>query len=56
MNEVVHAIGKKTIAEFVEDQETLAILSAMNIDYCQGYYVGQPAPFQNKKNKVIYLH
>jgi PAS domain S-box-containing protein len=36
--------GKKTVAEGVEDQETLKLLKAMGVDYAQGYYLGRPAP------------
>ena len=34
----------KTIAEGVEDQETLDLLGEMNVDYAQGYWIGRPAP------------
>ena len=30
-------MGKKTIAEFVEDEETLEILREIGIDYAQGW-------------------
>lgn len=32
----------KTIAEFVEDEETYKILKDIGIDYSQGYYFGKP--------------
>ena len=34
----------KTIAEGVEDQETLDLLGEMNVDYAQGYWIGRPGP------------
>lgn len=34
--------GLKTIAEFVEDQATCALLREIGIDYGQGYYYGYP--------------
>jgi len=37
-------MGKKTIAEFVEDGETLAILGEYGVDYAQGYFIGKPLP------------
>lgn len=35
-------LGLKTIAEFVEDKDSLDILEKMGIDYVQGYYIGKP--------------
>lgn len=40
-------IGLKTIAEYVENQETLNILHSLNIDYAQGYHLGRPQKFTN---------
>ncbi len=36
-------LGIATIAEFVEDQEILSVVSDSGIRYAQGYYVGRPA-------------
>lgn len=44
INEVAHSLGLLTIAEFVEDDETVAILRELGIDYAQGYALGRPAP------------
>ena len=44
MGEIARAFGKKTIAEHVEDEKTLALLAEYGIDYAQGYHVGRPAP------------
>ncbi len=46
MNEVAHILGKLTIAEFVEDEETLSLLRTMGVDYVQGYAIGKPKPFE----------
>lgn len=35
-------IGLQTIAEFVEDKDSLELLKEMGIDYIQGYYIGKP--------------
>ncbi len=40
--EVALALDKKTIAEFVTDEETLHLLRAWGVDYAQGHYVGRP--------------
>lgn len=50
INEVAHASGKKTIAEFVEDAETAELLRRIGVDYAQGYYFGKPAAFMKAVN------
>jgi EAL domain-containing protein (putative c-di-GMP-specific phosphodiesterase class I) len=44
MVELAHGLGKQTIAEFVEDEETLQLLGQLGVDYAQGYDIGRPAP------------
>ena len=34
--------GKKTIAEFAENEEIITMLRGMGIDYAQGYGVSEP--------------
>ena len=41
---IAHALGKRTIAEGVEDAETLEVLREREVDYAQGYLIGRPAP------------
>jgi len=36
--------GCETVAEGVEDAETLQLLRDLNVDFIQGYYVGRPVP------------
>jgi EAL domain-containing protein (putative c-di-GMP-specific phosphodiesterase class I) len=36
--------GCQTIAEGVEDVETLALLTDYGVDFAQGFYLGRPAP------------
>jgi EAL domain-containing protein (putative c-di-GMP-specific phosphodiesterase class I) len=40
--EFAHKIGTKTIAEFVSDEETYAIVQKIGINYSQGYFTGKP--------------
>lgn len=42
MNQVAHALGKQTVAECVENEETLQILRQMGVDRAQGNYIGRP--------------
>jgi hypothetical protein len=44
MVELAHGLGKQTIAEFVEDEQTLQLLGELGVDYAQGYHIGRPAP------------
>jgi diguanylate cyclase (GGDEF)-like protein/PAS domain S-box-containing protein len=42
MNEIAHALGKQTVAEFVETEDSLKLLKSFGVDYVQGYYLGRP--------------
>lgn len=42
INNIGHAMGMKTIAEFVENQETLEQLRQVGVDYAQGWLIGKP--------------
>ena len=37
-------LGKKTVAEFVEDDATLELARSYGLDYAQGYGIGRPQP------------
>ena len=41
---LAQGLGKLTIAEFVEDDETLRLLGELGIDYAQGFHIGRPVP------------
>ena len=42
MNQIAHALGKTTVAEFVENRETWQLLQEYGIDYAQGHFLGKP--------------
>ena len=44
MVHLAESLGKRTIAEFVEDAETLEILRAIGVDCAQGFHIGRPRP------------
>lgn len=52
MNQIAHALGKKTIAEFVENEKTLELLRHYGVDYAQGFHCGKPL----SEVKVNQLH
>ncbi|HVF79783.1 MAG TPA: EAL domain-containing protein [Solirubrobacteraceae bacterium] len=41
---LAQAFGQRTIAEGVEDDQTLEMVRAMGVDYAQGFGIGCPAP------------
>jgi len=41
------SLGKRTIAEFVEDAETLEILRSIGVDCAQGFHIGRPRPLDD---------
>ena len=42
MNDIAHALGMQTVAEWVESPEVLAKLTEIGVDYAQGYTVHRP--------------
>jgi diguanylate cyclase (GGDEF)-like protein/PAS domain S-box-containing protein len=45
INHIGHVMGKKTIAEFVENVQTLEALRTIGVDYGQGFGLAKPVPF-----------
>lgn len=43
MADIAREFGKKTIAEYVEDEETLRMLREYQVDFAQGFHIGKPA-------------
>jgi diguanylate cyclase (GGDEF)-like protein/PAS domain S-box-containing protein len=46
INQIGHVLRLKTIAEWVEDRNTLSQLRALNVDFAQGYAVGEALPVE----------
>ncbi len=44
INHIGHVMGRKTIAEFVENQAIVKILGELGVDYMQGYGIAKPRP------------
>lgn len=49
INEIGHYMGKKTIAEFVENEQILESLREIGVDYAQGYQIEKPLPLAQLK-------
>ena len=45
--ELARGMGKRTIAEFVGNEQTLTILRELGVDYAQGFHLGPPAPLES---------
>ncbi len=50
INQIAHTMEIRTIAEFVEDNETLKLLRKMGVNYAQGYGIDKPAPYPGSEN------
>jgi EAL domain-containing protein (putative c-di-GMP-specific phosphodiesterase class I) len=46
INDIGHRLGVLTVAESVEDEETMRTLRTIGVDYAQGYVIGRPMPLE----------
>jgi EAL domain-containing protein (putative c-di-GMP-specific phosphodiesterase class I) len=53
--EVGHEAGMKTIAEYVQNAESLSLLGELGVDMAQGYFVGRPTCTPKSKTTPISL-
>lgn len=53
--QIARVLGKITIAEFVQNPETIAMLKAAGIDFVQGYYIGLPAELPASSKRQLAL-
>ena len=44
---LARAFGQKTIAEGVENHETLVLLAGFGVDFAQGHFIGRPRPLHD---------
>ncbi|HRD66577.1 MAG TPA: EAL domain-containing protein [Candidatus Competibacter sp.] len=47
INQMSHALGIQTIAEYVHSPALVVRLRELGVDYAQGYFFGEPAPWGN---------
>jgi EAL domain-containing protein (putative c-di-GMP-specific phosphodiesterase class I) len=52
MIDIARKLGKRTIAEFVENPKVLSLLKTLGIDYVQGYLIGKPEPHLLDKTTI----
>jgi diguanylate cyclase (GGDEF)-like protein/PAS domain S-box-containing protein len=53
INEIGHKLGAVTVAEFVEDADTLAALRDIGVDMAQGYHLGRPEPLDDLLIRLV---
>ncbi|MDH3538161.1 MAG: EAL domain-containing protein, partial [Gammaproteobacteria bacterium] len=46
INDIGQVMGKRTIAEFVENEATLDALREIGVDYAQGFWIARPEPIE----------
>ena len=52
INRISHILGMQTVAESVEDAETLARLTELRVDFAQGYFIGEPEALTEDVTRV----
>ena len=53
INEIGHLTGKQTIAEFAENEDIIAMLKGMGVDFAQGYGVSEPKRVARDANNDV---
>jgi len=53
IGEIGREAGMKTIAEYVQSSEALALLAKLGIDYAQGFYISRPTKVPTMKTMPI---
>ncbi len=47
IHEMSTVLGKQTIAEYVENEAVVELLTEIGVDYGQGFHLGKPEPIEN---------
>jgi diguanylate cyclase (GGDEF)-like protein/PAS domain S-box-containing protein len=51
--DIATGLGKRTIAEYVGDDETVDLLTQLGVDYGQGHHLGSPAPLSQIRRSAV---
>jgi Amt family ammonium transporter len=54
--QVARAMGKKTVAEYVEDASCLDWVRSLGVDYAQGYCISRPRPLEELSTTSRLIH
>ena len=53
IDQVAHLLGKRTVAEYVEDDAIREAVTAIGVDLLQGYGVGRPGPLDDVLRSLL---
>jgi EAL domain-containing protein (putative c-di-GMP-specific phosphodiesterase class I) len=53
INDLAKQMGKRTVAEFVENTRIIDQLMELGVDYAQGYIIGKPKPLPTLVEELI---
>ena len=53
INTIGKKLGKKTVAEFVENERIRRILQEIDVDYAQGFGLHKPEPLENIQRQIL---
>jgi len=53
INDLARQMGKKTVAEFVENTQIIDLLFELGVDYAQGYVIGKPKPLPELVEELL---
>ncbi|WDE01166.1 EAL domain-containing protein [Thalassomonas actiniarum] len=56
IHETAQALNKKTVAEFVENEQTLMKLSELGVHYAQGYHISKPMDIKGLEDSRTQLN
>lgn len=52
IHNIAQTMGKKTVAEFVENEAILKQLGEIGVDFAQGWAIGKPSPLENLGQQI----
>jgi diguanylate cyclase (GGDEF)-like protein/PAS domain S-box-containing protein len=53
IQQVAQSLGLQTVAECIEDQETMDILKDLAVDFAQGYFIGMPQAAETYADNAV---
>ncbi len=53
IDQVAHLLGKRTVAEYVEDDAIRAAVTEMGVDLLQGFGIGRPGPLEDVLRSLL---
>jgi EAL domain-containing protein (putative c-di-GMP-specific phosphodiesterase class I) len=53
INDLVKEMGKRTVAEFVENEQIIDRLMELGVDYAQGYVINRPKPLAELVDEIL---